>query len=98
MKGWSAAFVTKQVASGILQNDRNQQRLFSGAEQSGTNYTRHTSNDKCLRAASVFVSLVIFYYCWCFNSLIIISMYGALTFDTVLLRSQTSLSRRLEFG
>lgn len=36
MKGWSAAIVTKQVASGVLQNHRNQQRLFRGVEQSGS--------------------------------------------------------------
>lgn len=37
MNSWSAAI----VASGVLQNHRNQQRLFRGVKQSGRNYTRH---------------------------------------------------------
>lgn len=41
MKGWSAAIVTKQAASGVLQNHTNQRRLLRGVEQSGPNYTRH---------------------------------------------------------
>lgn len=39
MKGWSAAIVTKQAASGVLQNHTNR-RLFRGVEQRGPNYTR----------------------------------------------------------
>lgn len=41
MKGWSAAFATKQVVSGELQNHKNQQCLLRGVEQSGPNYTKH---------------------------------------------------------